>query len=583
MRQKWLRIIAINDVYELTNLPKLKTLCNQLAAAGPHDGNTNTQPNHTIVTLAGDFLSPSLLSSMDRGRGMVDVLNHIPVDYVCFGNHEADLPLDAIKKRVAEYQGTWLNTNMPTFTDSTVPYAILDLGDNVTIGLVGNLTDQTGVFSTDTFRGHHIDNVAESTLNAVATMQQELQELQEVQKLQHGGNNTVLNAVIPVTHQSIDDDERLADTLGRRCPVPVPLILGGHEHDLILRKCGVENNTQVVKAGSDATHAVVVDVFVRVAQAHPQDDETSRVTTHTKVIDVTALTPDPALALLCDHHEESIALMKEEVIIDGAVGNALGLGPLSSVQARHRQTTLGCVFATACREELLTDCAMINGGPIKGERTYPTNTVSYAQLQNELPFPTKMVSVPVRGQVLQASVQASRTGKEERGYLQLCDHMAVDAHDPTALVAINGVDIDVNQVYNVALPRNLLSGFCHIQPLVDLGDELKRQSYDWNRFDKKNSFVPALNLVVAYYAKDVWKRLGDFDDLDLNRDGVIDEKEIATAFFKHHGTHPSAPLLNNLMSTFDMTEDGVVSRSEFEQTMNKKFGPKGGTGSTRST
>ena len=151
MRQKWLRIIAINDVYELTNLPKLKTLCNQLtAAATPNDG---TQPNHTIVTLAGDFLSPSLLSSLDRGRGMVDVLNHIPVDYVCFGNHEADLPLDAVKKRVAEYQGTWLNTNMPTFTESTVPYAILDLGDDVNIGLVGNLTDQTGVFPPTHFVG----------------------------------------------------------------------------------------------------------------------------------------------------------------------------------------------------------------------------------------------------------------------------------------------------------------------------------------------------------------------------------------------------------------------------------------------
>ena len=36
---------------------------------------------------------------------------------------------------------------------TTVPYDVLDLGDGIHVGLVGLLTDQPGVFSTDTFRG----------------------------------------------------------------------------------------------------------------------------------------------------------------------------------------------------------------------------------------------------------------------------------------------------------------------------------------------------------------------------------------------------------------------------------------------
>ena len=54
-----LRIVAINDVYELANLPRLQTFLSQL------------NPKPSAVVLAGDFLSPSTLSSIDGGRGMV--------------------------------------------------------------------------------------------------------------------------------------------------------------------------------------------------------------------------------------------------------------------------------------------------------------------------------------------------------------------------------------------------------------------------------------------------------------------------------------------------------------------------------
>ena len=60
-----IRILAINDVYELENLPRLATLRRRL------------RPPPDAVVLAGDFLSPSMLSSIDQGRGMVDMLNRV--------------------------------------------------------------------------------------------------------------------------------------------------------------------------------------------------------------------------------------------------------------------------------------------------------------------------------------------------------------------------------------------------------------------------------------------------------------------------------------------------------------------------
>ena len=65
--------------------------------------------------LAGDFVSPSLLSSIDKGYGMIDVMNNTPVDYVCFGNHEADLKFEKLTKRIDESKFPWINSNMPDF------------------------------------------------------------------------------------------------------------------------------------------------------------------------------------------------------------------------------------------------------------------------------------------------------------------------------------------------------------------------------------------------------------------------------------------------------------------------------------
>ena len=90
-----LRIVAINDAYELEHMPKLKTFLEAQRAAHPN----------VLVTLAGDFLAPSMLSSIDRGKSMIAVLNRIGVDLVCFGNHEIDVPHASCLHRITEFKG----------------------------------------------------------------------------------------------------------------------------------------------------------------------------------------------------------------------------------------------------------------------------------------------------------------------------------------------------------------------------------------------------------------------------------------------------------------------------------------------
>lgn len=99
-----LRIIHVNDVYELENLPRFATCVQEYKSRDVED------QCQTIVMLPGDFLAPSLLSSLDHGYGMVDCLNMCGVDYACFGNHETDVPHDELVKRIKESKFKWINT-----------------------------------------------------------------------------------------------------------------------------------------------------------------------------------------------------------------------------------------------------------------------------------------------------------------------------------------------------------------------------------------------------------------------------------------------------------------------------------------
>ena len=107
-----LRIISINDVYLLDNFARLSTLIKEL------------RTENTITLLAGDFLGPSLLGSLDKGRGMVATMNLTPISHVCFGNHEADYGVDELISRIKVSQNCYAVSCLATFLPH-VPHLLL--------------------------------------------------------------------------------------------------------------------------------------------------------------------------------------------------------------------------------------------------------------------------------------------------------------------------------------------------------------------------------------------------------------------------------------------------------------------------
>ncbi|MBK7156832.1 MAG: metallophosphoesterase [Sandaracinaceae bacterium] len=136
-RVRRLRVVAVNDVHVLDELPRLASLVQAARTRDPADC--------LLVTVAGDFLAPSLLSSLDEGRGMVDCLNALGVTHVTLGNHEDDLEPEDLLARLEELNAEVLLTNAVDFRGRHVVSDIVDVG-GAPVGLVGVVNGDPGLY-----------------------------------------------------------------------------------------------------------------------------------------------------------------------------------------------------------------------------------------------------------------------------------------------------------------------------------------------------------------------------------------------------------------------------------------------------
>ena len=102
-----LTVIQITDVYSLENLASVKTL---LA-----DTRAKSTGSKVVSMITGDFLAPYLLSSVDRGQGMMNALAKIPIDYISWGNHEVNI---SMSRRWTNHQMDGPLTHLVLFSSS---------------------------------------------------------------------------------------------------------------------------------------------------------------------------------------------------------------------------------------------------------------------------------------------------------------------------------------------------------------------------------------------------------------------------------------------------------------------------------
>jgi 2',3'-cyclic-nucleotide 2'-phosphodiesterase (5'-nucleotidase family) len=512
-----LRVISVNDVYALENLPRLRSLVQHYAAKEPGTA--------LVVALAGDFLAPSLLSSIDAGRGMVDCLNAVGITHVILGNHEDDIPTSELGARLKELHAVCLGTNVrgPLAGVDLPRHVVIDVAPGISVGLIGVvMADET------VYRGKPFGAVALVRANDAA--------IEEAESLLHAG----CAVVVPMTHQSMADDRKLA-------AVPIdpkfPVIIGGHEHvPTIVDVSG----TWIVKSGSDAARAVVTEI------TWPNADEPRTWTVTTKLEEVSPYAEDPLVRARVDEHMARVRELSMATLL--YVSPSL---PLSSNGARSRQTSMGTLICSRLRDALQAEVCLFNGGGIRGSRDYPYR-FTYGDLESELPFENEVVVVTLKGHVIRDAVAASRSQApvESGGFLQVDDHTLVEEASH-AVMAIAGAPLDPERDYSVAVVREMLLGLDRVEPLVRWASE------------NPSSIPPAGSgrdpkmVLVQAFAVAIWRELGGFAALDTDNDGRITPAEIAAAVHRAHPSHvPSSVLVDLVVRAVDADADRVISRED---------------------
>ena len=360
------------------------------------------------------------------------------------------------------------------------------------------------------------------------------------------------------------------------------VILGGHEHvkihEHVSDDVGQDNTVQIVKTGMNSDRAAVIDLHFNPSTLTLQNTEVTFEELDERY------QPCPVVNSIVNRHLSVLDLqdfvlfdkqtMLSSYFVDPATGKELSL---SSELTRYEQTTVGALLCTAIRSELDVDVCIINGAPIKGSKAYKDGILMYDDLRQELPFPLKIIVVEMTQKQLREAIEYSRTyvenGKsatalddgrlERRGYLQVDFDYWKRQHGKEAQYKYKD-----DEVLSVALPRNLLKGFCKIQPLMDLNKELESRK----ALPIEDDYIKAIDLIVRYCCKDRWGAIAkqfSFAELDLNNDGTLCREEIRRGIKFILGEEPSDDLVKSMMEAVDDDGDGLVDEVEFNRILAK--------------
>ena len=230
-----LRIILTGDHYEL---PPKKNGRGGYAKLASVVRQEKVGAKHSILVHTGDAYSPSLLSSMDKGKSTVEMLNAVGVDYMVLGNHEWDFGPEITRERVWQSNFPILASNardkdgLPI--DGTLNTTMLSVGP-FRIGIMGVVTTNTKEISSP---------ITDKFLPVMETVKALAKELK--------GQGA--NLIVALAHLDIIEDLEIVQS------GLVDVVLSGHDHDHITW----DDGTVVwMESGENSEKVGVMDVHMK--------------------------------------------------------------------------------------------------------------------------------------------------------------------------------------------------------------------------------------------------------------------------------------------------------------------------------
>ena len=425
-----LTIVQITDVYTLDNFASLKTMLETIR--------TSQQGGRVVSMLTGDFLAPYLLSSIDHGKGMMMAINETPIDYLTWGNHEADIAHKDVCKHVKHYKGTFINSNMQSHEsmkyDCSVPYEVIELASadgkqTRKIGLIAVLSNDPKLYShfkEPAFGGATIDDPWETLARYKTILEEE-----------HG-----CDLVIPLEHMYVHENTRTCEEFD------FPVILSGHDHHRIDQRI---NYTRLVKPGMDGVFATVMEIV--------WDDSSpgSAPKIRSSFVETSKFSPCPALKERTNAAYDVLLPLRNTML----AGILPTFRPLSSKNARGTVCTMGKLICSMLKQALWqthstsneadnkrVDAVILMGGNIRGNEDYPEDSFfSLETLEAEIKSDEVVSFVDMPGHILAAGIEATHAGDPIPGWFQYDDGIV---EENGKITMVNGKPLEADKIYRVA-------------------------------------------------------------------------------------------------------------------------------------
>ena len=365
-----IRFILIGDLYELPpekgrgGYAKLASVVRQETVG----------EKHSFLVHAGDAYSPSLLSSMDKGKSTVDMLNAVGVDYMVLGNHEWDFGPEIARKRIWESNFPILASNardkdgLPI--DGTVRTAMVNVGP-FRVGIMGLITPNTKVLAspkTDTFL---------SVVDTAAALSKELK-----------GQGA--NLIVALAHLDYVEDMELFQS------GVVDVLLSGHDHYHIL----FDNGKAVwMDSGEDAEKVGVMDVHMKsfMKRGKKRFDWEADM----RFVDTINIPEDAEIAAKVKSYED---LLSKELDIE--IGKTTTELDSRKKTVRTEEAAIGNLIADAMRDGVDADIGIANGGGIRAKKIYePGTMLKRRDILSELPFGNVVVKLELTGAQVREAIE----------------------------------------------------------------------------------------------------------------------------------------------------------------------------------
>lgn len=436
-------ILAVNDVYEIAALDNGK-VGGMARVATLRDSLKALNPN-TFLMMAGDFLNPSLLGTLKvdgervKGKQMIEVMNAMNFDLATFGNHEFDLSPEEFQQRLNESTFDWVSANVQyKGNDVVVPFSKELYGVKYGIPQVKtlNITDADGT----KIKLGIVSVTIDSNPRGWVDYGNYLRDA----KLAYNQLKDSVDFAIGFTHLSLAEDKEVAKILPQ-----LPLIIGGHEHDVIDVTVG---NTAIRKADANAKSAYLhqfgYDKQTKKLRLNSQiiiiDDRIPHQPQVKAIVDKWMAIQDKEIRKVIDNPYEVI--YKTSEVLDG-----------TDASGRSKQTNLGKLITRgmsyAYNNEI--DAVFVNGGSFRLDDELQGN-ISSLDIFRVLPFGGNLVKVKLKGRLLSKVLDYGKQSAGTGAYLQ---HYNILQDVTSDNWLVKGKPISSTQNYWIVTSDFLLKGY----------------------------------------------------------------------------------------------------------------------------